>query len=58
MKLTKEINEKDWFKIIDESNSNLHLSYNNLVKKSLNISKDAFILSLIETIGDKKNIIY
>lgn len=58
MKLTKEINEKDWFKIIDESNSNLHLSYNNLEKKSLNISKDAFILSLIETIGDKKNIIY
>ena len=54
MKLTKEINEKDWFKIIDESNSNLHLSYNNLEKKSLNISKDAFILSLIETIGDKK----
>jgi hypothetical protein len=46
--------ENDWFKILDKNNTNIHYKYKNLDKDKIAISKETYVLSLIEYSNDKK----
>ena len=50
----KRYEENDWFHIIDKNYKSLQLKYNSLEKQKIQISKDSFVLSLIENSNDKK----
>lgn len=50
----KRYEENDWFHIIDKNYKSLQLKYNSLEKQKIQISKDSFVLSLIENSSDKK----
>ncbi len=50
----KRYEENDWFHIIDKNYKSLQLKYNSLEKQKIQISKDSFVLSLIENCNDKK----
>ena len=46
--------ENDWFKILDKNNTNIHYKYKNLDKDKIAISKETYVLSLIEYSNDQK----
>ena len=50
----KRYEENDWFHIIDKQYSTVHTKYDNLEKQKVQITKESFILSLIENSNDKK----
>ena len=50
----KRYEENDWFHIIDKNYKSLQLKYNSLEKQKIQISKNSFVLSLIENSNDKK----
>lgn len=50
----KRYEDNDWFHIIDKQYSTVHTKYDNLEKQKVQITKESFILSLIENVNDKK----